>query len=177
ARLVRVEHRREGPHTERPQQRRPFPLLLPVGDRPLDAAGQRAEGVEVGPHLGQHPLRHEMRVHVDESGQAEPLPEAPHVRGLGGGGEVIAHTTHDHPAPHSGSTPPRSQNNPSCRPVLSFLLSSLTGTSNARPSPGTSSHPVSSRVSSTTAPPPSAGTRCRSGPAAATSSPHTAPPA
>ncbi len=86
ARLVRVEHGREGPYPELPEQPCAFVLLLPVGDRPCDAAGQRPERVEVGPDLAQHPLGHEMRVHVDQPGQPEPLPEPADPPGL-----VITH--------------------------------------------------------------------------------------
>src|SRR5690606_19958413 len=146
-------------------------------------------------HLAQHPLRHEVGVHIDQAAQAEPLPEAPHSTDVRPGGaghlrlagsgpvvargrrrrEVIAHAAHDHLRAGPASTPRPRQNRPSCTTASSAAPYSLTGTDSSRPAAGSRGHPVSNRVSSTTTPAPVA--RCRSGPAAATSSPITAPPA
>ena len=72
------------------------------------AAGQRPGSVEVVPHLCQDPLGHEVRVHVDESGQPEPLPE-PHLGDLGAVDPPL--TPRPPRAVHR-----RSQNSPSCTP-------------------------------------------------------------
>jgi hypothetical protein len=90
----------EGPYAELPQQRSSFRLLLPVGDRPLQAAGQRSERVEVLPDLAQDPLGHEVRMHVDQPGKPQPPPEAAHLAGFlarrhVAHGRLIAHAPHD----------------------------------------------------------------------------------
>src|SRR5690606_2352713 len=59
---------------EAAQRLQPYRLIVAVGDRPL-AAGERTRRVEIRPHLAHHLIRHEMGVHVDDRGQAEPTAE------------------------------------------------------------------------------------------------------
>ncbi len=73
-RLVRIDHRREGPHPEAAQHRQPLVLLEPVGDRPFPA-DQRPGRVEVRPDLRHHPLGHEVRMHIDQPRQPQLPPE------------------------------------------------------------------------------------------------------
>jgi hypothetical protein len=68
---VRVEHRRERQHSEAAQALDEGVFLVAVGDGPRGAEPV-AGLVEERPDLGEHPARHEVRVHVDETGQPEP---------------------------------------------------------------------------------------------------------
>lgn len=60
----------------------PLLLRVPVGDRPA-SPDERPGLLKVGPHLGQHPLRHEVGVDVDEVGQVQPPAELGHLHPLG----------------------------------------------------------------------------------------------
>ena len=82
--FVRVDHGREGADSERVEPVDADLFAGAVGDRPL-APEQWADRIEVGPHFGQHIVRHEVGVDVDDAGQTQRFPESPDRRRVGGG--------------------------------------------------------------------------------------------
>ncbi len=72
--LVRVQQRRERADAEPAQHLQPPQFFRAVADRP-GPADQRTGRVEVRPHRGEQPVRHEVGVHVDQVGQAVAPPE------------------------------------------------------------------------------------------------------
>ena len=79
-RPVRVDQRREPSHAEPPQRLDPLGLVAAVCDRP-GPPDKRPGSVEMRPHLVEHPLGHEMRMDVDNSGQPQRRPDLAYVGG------------------------------------------------------------------------------------------------
>jgi hypothetical protein len=93
SRLVRIRERGERSHAERAQVGEQVGLAPPVVDWP-GPADKRPGRVEVRPHALQQPRRHEVDVHVDQSGQPESAPKLRHVCVVVQGHRLSVRTKH-----------------------------------------------------------------------------------